>query len=127
MFMALTTGSSTNLALTLVVISASLTTALAGLSVRWVQPPKAMAEPSSAAVMMDLAFIVVLLVSTGGWGVPRTIAAPPTWPEYGCASARSVGCLRGADGTASDSRVGRGRHVPVGSRRHADAPDADGF
>src|SRR5678815_4523920 len=65
MFMALTTGSSTNLAFTLVVISASLTTTLAGLSVRWVQPPKAMAEPSSAAVRMDLAFMVVVLLVYG--------------------------------------------------------------
>src|SRR6478736_3803151 len=62
MFMALTTGSSTNLAFTLVVISASLTTALAGLSVRWVQPPNAMAaEPISAAVIRDLVFMLCLL------------------------------------------------------------------
>src|SRR5690349_15707239 len=110
MFMALTTGSSTNLAFTLVVISASPTTALAGLSVRWVQPPNAMAaEPINAAVMSDLVFILWLLRVVGD-GESR--GKRPRLP-------RGQNRERGA-AALSDGHVARGVGSPIPAWDNAD-------
>src|SRR5689334_16843176 len=123
MFMALTTGSSTNLAFTLVVISASPTTALAGLSVRWVQPPNAMAaEPISAAVIRDLVFILGLLRVVGD-GESRGNARASHVARIG--SAAPPLCRKGTLRGGSALRFPRGT-TPTRAGRSATTRGCDG-